>query len=73
MFLFLFWWCVDDHLAAAIDKPGLGELPIWVPLIISLAFMMTLDGARDKSAKGGRGGPPPVLLGDHCAIWKSIG
>ena len=48
MFLFLLWWGVDDHLAAAIGKPGLGELPIWVPAIISLAFALTLDSARKK-------------------------
>ena len=34
MWMFLLWWCVDDHLAAALDTPGLGKLPIWVPLII---------------------------------------
>ena len=37
MFLFLLWWCVDDHLAAALEAPGIGTLPIWVPLILSLA------------------------------------
>ena len=26
---------VDDHLAAALNAPGLGTLPIWVPLIIA--------------------------------------
>ena len=50
MFLFLLWWCVDDTLAAAIEKPGLGELPIWVPLILSLAFMLTLDRVGDKKS-----------------------
>ena len=28
MWLFLLWWCVDDHLASAMNAPGLGELPI---------------------------------------------
>lgn len=45
MFLFLLWWCVDDHIAAALETPGLGELPIWVPFILSLAFSMTLKDA----------------------------
>jgi len=45
MLLFLLWWCVDDHLASALDAPGLGELPIWVPLILSLAFSFTMESA----------------------------
>jgi hypothetical protein len=24
------WWTFDDHLAAALNMPGLGELPFWV-------------------------------------------
>jgi hypothetical protein len=43
MWLFILWWCVDDHLAAAANAPGLGELPIWVPLILSLAFSFTFS------------------------------
>lgn len=43
MWLFLLWWCVDDHLAEALSTPGLGELPIWVPLILSLAFSFTFS------------------------------
>ncbi|MHA7859482.1 MAG: hypothetical protein ACX94D_15475 [Henriciella sp.] len=43
MWLFLLWWCVDDHLAEALNTPGLGELPIWVPLILSLAFSFTFS------------------------------
>lgn len=48
MFLFLLWWCVDDHIAAALEAPGVGELPIWVPLILSLAFSVTLENAWKK-------------------------
>lgn len=48
MFLFVLWWCVDDHLAAALEAPGLGELPLWVPLILSFAFTFTLQ----STAKG---------------------
>ncbi|MBO6765694.1 hypothetical protein [Maricaulis sp.] len=47
MWLFLLWWLVDDHIAAALDAPGVGELPIWVPLIIGIAFSVTF------SANGG--------------------
>jgi hypothetical protein len=43
MWLFLLWWCVDDHIAAALDAPRLGSLPIWVPLIIGLAFSTTVS------------------------------
>ena len=46
MLLFILWWAVDDHIAAALEKPGVGELPLWVPLIMSIAFSMTLDKAR---------------------------
>ena len=49
MLLFLLWWLVDDHLAEALNTPGLGELPIWVPLIISLAFSWTFSSKiRDR-------------------------
>ncbi|MCA8902148.1 MAG: hypothetical protein KDA53_12965 [Hyphomonas sp.] len=48
MWLWLLWWCVDDHLAAALNLPGLGTLPIWVPLIISLAFTFTVDSSAKK-------------------------
>ena len=41
--MFLLWWCVDDHLAAALNTPGLGHLPIWVPAIIALAFSTTVN------------------------------
>ena len=51
MWLWLLWWCVDDHLAAALDAPGLGELPIWVPLVLSLAFAFTMDGKVKKLRK----------------------
>ena len=49
MWLWLLWWCVDDHIAEAAQAPGIGELPIWVPLILSLAFSFTLDGAFRRS------------------------
>jgi hypothetical protein len=45
MWLWLLWWCVDDHIAKAAGSPGIGELPIWVPLILSL------DGAIDRARK----------------------
>ena len=38
MFLFIFWWCVDDHLATVLDIPALGEIPFWVILVLSVAF-----------------------------------
>ena len=43
MWLFLLWWCVDDTIAMATETPGLGELPIWVPLILSLALSTTIS------------------------------
>ena len=52
MWLWLFWWCVDDHIAEAVGTPGLGELPIWVPLILSLAFASTVDSRVKKWKRG---------------------
>jgi hypothetical protein len=43
MWMFLLWWCVDDHLADALNAPDLGNLPIWVPLIIAFAFSTTVQ------------------------------
>ena len=48
MWMFLLWWCVDDHLAAALETPGLCTLPIWVPFIIALAFSTTLNVATKR-------------------------
>ena len=48
MWLFLLWWCVDDHLAAAFGQPGIGSLPIWVPLILAIAFSTTVNVAVRK-------------------------
>lgn len=43
MLLFLLWWCFDDHLAAALNAPGLGELPFWVVLLASIALTCTVS------------------------------
>jgi hypothetical protein len=48
MWMFLLWWCVDDHLAAALNAPNLGQLPIWVPAIIAFAFSTTFSLARPQ-------------------------
>jgi hypothetical protein len=48
MWLFLLWWLVDDHIADALDAPGLGHLPIWVPLIVGLAFSFTFSATVNK-------------------------
>ena len=53
MWLWLLWWCVDDHIPKAAGEPGIGELPIWLPLILSLAFYFSLDGAIDRARKKG--------------------
>ena len=34
--LWVFWWAFDDNLAAAIGVPGLGHVPFWVVLLISI-------------------------------------
>ena len=48
MWIFLLWWAVDDHIAEALGAPGVGTLPIWVPLIIGLAFSFTFSANLDK-------------------------
>ncbi len=42
MWFFLLWWTFDDHLAAAINSPGLGELPLWVPFLMGCALKIGL-------------------------------
>ena len=51
MWMFLLWWCVDDHLAEALQAPGLGALPIWVPLIIAFAFSTTVSLSAKRKPK----------------------
>jgi hypothetical protein len=51
MWLFLLWWCVDDHLAAALETPGIGSLPLWVPLIVGFAFSTTISVASPRKGK----------------------
>ena len=53
MWMFLLWWCVDDHLAAALETPGLGALPIWVPLIVGFAFSTTVSISAKGKVKHG--------------------
>ena len=52
MWLFVLWWCVDDHIAEALGAPGVGELPLWVPLLIGLAFSFTLSATVNKKRDG---------------------
>lgn len=49
MWFWIFWWAFDDHLAAALNAPGLGALPIWVPLLIGAAFATTVSVSRLSS------------------------
>lgn len=43
--LFLLWWCFDDHLAAALNAPGLGHLPWWVVLLIGMSVAVGAKAA----------------------------
>lgn len=38
MIFFSLWWTFDDHLAVALNAPGVGVLPLWVPLLLGLAL-----------------------------------
>lgn len=51
IWLWLLWPCVDDHIARAAGAPGMVGLPIWVALILSLAFSFSLDGTIDLALK----------------------
>ena len=51
MWLFLLWWTFDDHLAEALETPGLGELPLWVLALASIALSMTLSVNGSRSGK----------------------
>jgi hypothetical protein len=51
MWMFVLWWCVDDHLATALNTPGLGTLPIWVPFIIAIAFSTTVNVAAKRGKR----------------------
>jgi hypothetical protein len=55
MWMFLLWWCVDDHLAEALETPGLGTLPIWVPFIIAFAFSTTVSISAKRRIKEAAG------------------
>lgn len=35
--IWVYWWCFDDHLAASLGVSGLGNVPFWVLLLISLS------------------------------------
>jgi hypothetical protein len=50
MWLFVLWWAIDDHIAAAVGAPGIGALPLWVPLILGLAFAFTVSWSGSKKA-----------------------
>lgn len=43
MGLFVFWWTFDDHLAVALGMPGVGEIPLWVMLLLSFALSGTFS------------------------------
>lgn len=38
MLLWALWWTFDDHLAEAMMMPGVGTLPIWVPLLVAISI-----------------------------------
>ncbi len=49
MWMFLLWWCVDDTIARAVNTPGIGTLPWWVPAIVAFAFTTSFSlAARPK-------------------------
>ena len=49
MRFFLFWWCFDDHLAAATNMPGLGHLPLWVAFLIGFVVSRAVSSSREAS------------------------
>lgn len=31
------WFCADDHIAALVNQPAVGNVPWWVVLIVGIA------------------------------------
>ena len=48
MTLLLLWYLFDDHLAQALDKPGLGHMEWWVILLIGLVLEGIGGGAAAR-------------------------
>ena len=51
MWFWMFWWAFDDHLAAALNTPALGQLPIWVPLLLGAALGVRVSYVPDGVKK----------------------
>ena len=49
MQFFLLWYCFDDHLAAALNMPGLGTLPWWVALLLGWALSSSVTYSANRS------------------------
>jgi len=48
MAFLLFWYTFDDHLAAALNIPDLGDLPLWVVFLIGCALTpVTFHRSKD--------------------------
>ncbi len=52
---FFLWWTFDDHLAAALETPGLGELPWWVVLLAALTLHLLCSADTIEQVKKQRG------------------
>lgn len=48
IWLFGLWWTFDDHLAAALNNPGLGHIDWWVILLIALIGDLMVGAASNK-------------------------
>ncbi|MFT4073895.1 MAG: hypothetical protein QM647_00090 [Asticcacaulis sp.] len=48
--MFFLWYCFDDHLAALLRIPQLGDVPWWCILMLNLA-VMPLTGSLTRSLR----------------------
>lgn len=48
MILAVLWWCFDDHLATALQAPGLGALPLWVVFLAGLGLELSASSWRSQ-------------------------
>jgi hypothetical protein len=48
--MFYFWYCFDDWLAGVTATPWVGDVPWWVPLVVSLMLspFMTWKYNKDE-------------------------
>ncbi len=50
--MWLFWYCIDDHLSALLEMPGLGQIPFWIWCLLNVGLILTILAGIFKAAMG---------------------